>query len=382
MNSKDITNLLKSELNSQIPDVLSRIDIHSIEILDQPKTRWIVALKQRFASITLVLIASSMLIVGIISLQNNPQNPVEVPMTLTAEKTYSFSAISSSALLNSIDLQVSTQDTMVLLSNMMQQETKMKQQLGLLNPYFNMIELFISSGTNLEFTEPVASTIAGYDFQVSYQIINLNLDTATYLFHYKEEVINGEVHTTGILILEQKQFFLEGVKVVNGDQTVITTKTYHDEALKNTHYVEFISTEIQNLQWFEYNVYQSSERTEKSTVYLETIGETIRIRLKYENEISDLQVELKATRMEENGLSKIKAEYEYDDGMYKEKGNILVSVIVDPIQNTNQYFYQVTNINGDKDDYMGGRGHMDYGRDKDDDDEEDDDHGRSDEFKP
>ena len=379
MNSKDIKNLLKSELSSQIPDVLSRIDIHAIEILDQPKPRWIVAFKQRFASISLVLIASTMLIVGIISLRNNPQNPVEVPMTLTAEKTYSFSAISSSALLNSIDLQVSTQDTMVLLSNMMQQETKMKQQLGLLNPYFNMIELFISSGTNLEFTEPVASTIAGYDFQVSYQIINLNLDTATYLFHYKEEVINGEVHTTGILILEQKQFYLEGVKVVNGDQTVITTKTYRDIALKNTHYVEFISTETQNLQWFEYNVYQSSERTEKSTVYLETIGETIRIRLKYENEISGLEVELKAIRMEENGLSKIKAEYEYDDGIYKEKGNILVSVMVDPIVNTNQYFYQITNRNGDKDDYMGGRGHMDYGRDK---DEDDDDHGRNDETKP
>lgn len=104
MKDKDIKTLLKSTLETQIPDVLSRIDLQSIDILDAPKARFNAIFKERFASIALSLIATTMLIVGLISLGRTPYNPIEIPMTLTAEKTYSFSAISSSTLLNAIIL--------------------------------------------------------------------------------------------------------------------------------------------------------------------------------------------------------------------------------------------------------------------------------------
>jgi hypothetical protein len=386
MNNKDIKKLLKSHLDTQIPDVLSRIDLQSIEILDKPKPRMVYAIRSRFATLSLSLTAAIMLIIGLIAINNPPNSPIETPMTLTAEKTYSFSAISSSTLLNAIDIQVSQADQMILLSSMMQEETKIKQRVGLLNPYFNMIELFISSNQTLEFSEPVPSTMVGYTYQVSYQIINLNQDTATYIFHYNETQLDGNTITEGLLVLEQKQFYLEGTKTIDGETTTITTKTYQNPALKNTHYVEFISTEIQNTQWFEYHVYQSGERREKSIVRLETIGNTIRIRLDYENEIEDIEVELKATRIEVDGMAKINAEYEYKGDDFEEKGNIIVSVLIDPITNSNQYRYEITNQKGDKDDMMGDRGHRDYGRDRDDDDDDDrdddDDHpGQSDDKK-
>lgn len=386
MNNKDIKNLLKSELDSQIPDVLSRIDLNSIDILDKPKPRFIYALKQRLGSLSLVMVATMLLIVAMISLSRNDDHPIEVPMTLTSEKTVSFSAISSSALLNSIDIQLSTNTQMILLSSMMQQETKMKQRVSLLNPYFNMIELFISSENDLAFTDPIPSTLPGYTYQVTYQIINLNQDTAIYTFHYNESTVDGNILTEGLLVLEQKQYYLEGIKEVDGDQTIITTKTYSDMLLKDTHYVEFISTEISDQQWFEYNVYQSGEKIEKSNVNLEKVGASIRIRLKYENEISDIEVDLKALRIEQNGVAKIRAEYEYKEDSFEEEGNIVVSVVIDPINNTNQYLYEITNKKGDKDDYMGGRGHHNYGDEDDesddDDDEDDDKPGRDDENKP
>jgi hypothetical protein len=371
MNNKDIKKLLKTHLDTQIPDVLSRIDLQNIEILDKPKTSVIYAIKSRFAALSLSLTAAIMLIIGFIALNNRPNNPIETPMTLTAEKTYSFSAISSSTLLNAIDIQLNQADQMILLSSMMQQETKIKQRVGLLNPYFNMIELFISSNQTLAFSDPVPSTLSGYTYQVSYEIFNLNQDTAIYIFHYNESIVEGDTITEGLLILEQKQFYLEGIKSVNGPETIITTKTYQNPAFKDTHYVAFISREVQNTQWFEYQVYQAGDRKEKSTVRLETVGNTLQIRLDYENEIEDIEVELKAIRVEDNGMAKIRAEYEYRGNDFEEKGNIVVSVFIDPLTNTNQYRYEITNQKGDRDDMMGDRGHRDYGRDKDD---EDDDH--------
>lgn len=383
MNNKDLKKLLKSQLEPQIPDILSKIDLQSIEILDKPRSRFMGVFKQRFASLSIVLVASVLLIIALISIQN-PKDPLEIPMTLTAEKTYSFSAISSSTLLNSIELQLNNEQ-MILLSSMMQQETKMKQRVGLLNPYFNMIELFISSDTNLSFSDPVASTLPNYTYQVTYQILNLNDELSTYVFHYNETAVDEGVYTEGLLVLDQKQFYLEGLKTVDGDEIVITTKTYHDPLLKELNYVEFISTEIGDDQWFEYNVYQDGVKIEKSTVNLEKIGENMRIRLKYEHEIDDIEVELKAMRFLTNGIWKIKAEYDYKDQSFEEEGNIVVSVVLDPINQTNQYLYEITNKKGDKDDYMGGRGHHNNNDDDEFDDETDDDDdepGKGSDYRP
>lgn len=383
MNNKDLKKLLKSQLEPQIPDILSKIDLQSIEILDKPRSRFMGVFKQRFASLSIVLVASVLLIIALISIQN-PKDPLEIPMTLTAEKTYSFSAISSSTLLNSIELQLNNEQ-MILLSSMMQQETKMKQRVGLLNPYFNMIELFISSDTNLSFSDPVASTLPNYTYQVTYQILNLNDELSTYVFHYNETAVDEGVYTEGLLVLDQKQFYLEGLKTVDGDEIVITTKTYHDPLLKELNYVEFISTEIGDEQWFEYNVYQDGVKIEKSTVNLEKIGENMRIRLKYEHEIDDIEVELKAMRILTNGIWKIKAEYDYKDQSFEEEGNIVVSVVLDPINQTNQYLYEITNKKGDKDDYMGGRGHHNNNDDDEFDDETDDDDdepGKGSDYRP
>ncbi len=373
MRDKDIKALLKSTMESQIPDVLSRIDLQSIDILDAPKPRFNAIFKERFASIALTLIATTMLIVGLISLGRTPNNPIEIPMTLTAEKTYSFSAISSSTLLNAIDLELNQTQNMILLSSMMNQETHMKQRVALLNPYFNMIELFISSDESLTFSDPVASTLSGYTYQVSYEIVSLNNETATYVFHYNETQSGNETLTEGVLVLEQQSFYLEGTKVVIGEKTIITTKTYNNPLLKDLQYVEFISTEVANTQWFDYGVYINGDQIESAEVRLETIGENLRIRLTYEHELDDIEVDIKAMRVLDNGIAKIRAEYEYQGDDFEEKGSILVSVEVDPILNTNEYRYEITNSKGEKDDFMGNRGHHDYGKDKDDDDDEDSD---------
>lgn len=373
MRDKDIKALLKSTMESQIPDVLSRIDLQSIDILDAPKPRFNAIFNERFASIALTLIATTMLIVGLISLGRTPNNPIEIPMTLTAEKTYSFSAISSSTLLNAIDLELNQTQNMILLSSMMNQETHMKQRVALLNPYFNMIELFISSDESLTFSDPVASTLSGYTYQVSYEIVSLNNETATYVFHYNETQSGNETLTEGVLVLEQQSFYLEGTKVVIGEKTIITTKTYNNPLLKDLQYVEFISTEVANTQWFDYGVYINGDQIESAEVRLETIGENLRIRLTYEHELDDIEVDIKAMRVLDNGIAKIRAEYEYQGDDFEEKGSILVSVEVDPILNTNEYRYEITNSKGEKDDFMGNRGHHDYGKDKDDDDDEDSD---------
>lgn len=359
MNNKDLKKLLKSSLDTQVPNISARIDLQSIEILDAPEKRIRFSLKPIITTATLALTTLLLVFVWVQFIRPEA-NPIETPMTLTAESTYSFSALSSSVLLEAVELQLSNAQQMVLLSAMTQ-ETKIKQRIGTLNPYFNMIEIFMSN-QDLNFSEPTASNLEGYAYQVTYQTIDLNGDAITYQFHYN---LVKELETDfidGVLILGEKQFYLEGSKITYDKGVTIRTKTYSDITMKDQNYIEVMSHELNRVQWFEYKVYHQGQNIEKTTVYLETVQALMRVRLTYENESQDLKVVLQANRIDTALGARLRVQYDYSDDRYHEKGTIVVTVRINDLTGKTQYHYAITNAKGEKDEYAGIRGNSHSGK--------------------
>ena len=217
MNDKDIQKLLKSTIDTQVPNVLSKIDLKSIEILAAPEPRFQWRLRRVLPTALLALTSLVMLFV-LINLRN-PNSETPIPMRLTAEKTYSFSAISSSVLLNTVETQVALSNQMILL-NSRTQGTYIKDRMTLLNPYFNMIEIFISN-QELSFSDPKPSDLEGYSYQITYQVMNLNQETESYEFHYRINIEDGIEYTEGVLVLDTITYYLEGSKAVIDGVTTI-----------------------------------------------------------------------------------------------------------------------------------------------------------------
>lgn len=353
MNNKDIKKLLKSSLDTQVPDISARIDLNSIEVLDAPDKSIRFRLKPIVTTATLALTTLLLVFVWVQFIRPET-NPVETPMTLTAESTYSLSALTSSVLLEAVELQLSNAQQMVLLSAMTQ-ETKIKQRIGALNPYFNMIEIFMSN-QDLNFSEPTASNLEAYAYQVNYQTIDLNGDTVTYQFHYNLVKELEKDLIDGLLILGEKQFYLEGSKVTYEKGNTIRTKTYSDVTMKDQNYIEVVSHEFNRLQWFEYKVYQQGQNIEKTTVYLETVQALMRVRLTYENESQDVKVLLQANRIDTALGARLRVQYDYTDDRYQEKGTIVVTVRFNDLTGKTLYHYAITNAKGQKDDFSGIRG--------------------------
>ena len=352
MSEKDIQKLFKSNIDTQIPNVLSKIDLESIEILDAPKPRFAWRFNRIYQT-GLIALTSLVFLFVLFSLRS-PKNETTTPMVLTSEKTYSFSAISSSVLLETVEVQLALDDPMVLL-NSMNQGTRIKNRISLLNPYFNMIELFISN-QDLTFSDPIPSTMAGYTYQITYEIQNLNQESETYTFHYNIIVLDGLETTEGFLNLGSQSYFLEGSKQIENGKTIIRTITYQNELEKSLNFIEFVSIESEDEQHFDYTVYQKGEAIEQTEVQLERINRLMSISLNYTNLISDIDVELKANRIEGEIGSRIRIQYDYQGPFIEEKGTIILTLVYDEDSGKLAYRFVITNSKGQKDDIRGVRG--------------------------
>ncbi|MCU0104657.1 hypothetical protein N7603_03195 [Acholeplasma vituli] len=352
MNDKDIQKLLKSTIDTQVPNVLSKIDLKSIEILAAPEPifQW----RLRRVLPTALLALTSLVILFVLISLRNPNSETPIPMRLTAEKTYSFSAISSSVLLNTVETQVALSNQMILL-NSRTQGTYIKNRMTLLNPYFNMIEIFISN-QELSFSDPKPSDLEGYSYQITYQVMNLNQETESYEFHYRINIEDGIEYTEGVLVLDTITYYLEGSKAVINGVTTIQTFTYVNVAEKELNYIEFKSIESLDEQQFNYKVYHEGNEIEQTKVQLETFNRLLRIKLEYENLFSNVDVELKANRIDTKMGPRIRIQYEYKGPVVKEEGMIILSLIKNEITGELGYAFLITNSKGEKDTVRGSRG--------------------------
>ena len=127
-------------------------------------------------------------------------------------------------------------------------------------------------------------------------------------------------------------------------------------AEKELNYIEFKSIESLDEQQFDYKVYHEGNEIEQTKVQLETFNRLLRIKLEYENLFSNVDVELKANRIDTKMGPRIRIQYEYKGPVVKEEGMIILSLIKNEITGELGYAFLITNSKGEKDTVRGSRG--------------------------
>lgn len=365
MRKKDIKVILEETVQSKIPDITDRINLSQIVIEPKKNARFHFSFVNSWRLATVVVLAL-LITVGVLSANKNI-SPI-TPITLSAETTSSFTAVSSSVLLNAKNTQSSLSNGQIRLSsNMHNNKTVMNDKVSLLNPYFNMIELFLVED-ELSFSSPVASNLPGYTLMIIYQMNDLTGVSQTYSYYFTETVDGGTVMITGLINILNVTYYLEGVKETSDDETEILVKTYTNPAERDKHYVETKSIKKQDEQSFVYRVFVDGEETEISELKLEKQGKKTKIKLKYENDLSDEEIVIEATRAIVSGKAVLKVTYEIENSLIDESGEMTVYVAYNEDTNKNQYVYQIKNAKGNKNECFGSRKNT-----EDDDESEDDD---------
>ncbi|MDY0209829.1 MAG: hypothetical protein RBQ91_00280 [Acholeplasma sp.] len=365
MKKKELKALLKNSIETKVPSCLETFDITSIHV--EPKTKKAILMQPKLVlRFSFVLILAFLLTIGLLN-SNETTNP-SPSITLSTEKTTSFNAITSSVLLDSIDSEPTLSNELSVLYSFetLRNETVMSNKINDLNPYFNLIELVINEDDTFDFSEPLVSDVETYEYMMDYQTFSLANEPVKYTYYYRQSNISGENVTEGMVLVGDKQFYMDTTIKEDEDTLTVETYTYDRLELKGISYVYTKCTETNKAQKFTYQLFKNSEKVEETSLELKSLNKHMIVELDYENLLSNTEIKLEARRRLQLDGAILDVKYELENSNGDEEGTMMVKVVFDETLGNYQFHYEIKNRKGDQSEHFGNR----YGQKKEDSDDD------------
>jgi len=362
MKKSNIKKIIKKDILSITPNILSKIDISKIEIepvieeveITRSKLNYKFALKFSMAFLMLFT-------VGIIySLFNTPINPTVNTVPLNKkEEVYTFSAVSAVSLL---DVSFSSEQNLIISPLSYSNTMMIEEEMDSLSQYIYVIESLIGNKSLIKMEVIEENDRPEYAVKVNFQSFNLLNNNLNYILYYNETVIDeSKTEIVGIMVHNNNQYILEGLLETEDDESKTTFYAYQNE--NKTNYVK-VEQKIENEeQTFSYEVVENGNTVSKNEIKIETEDDEIIAELSYETDTRKITYEIE--RVTEGSVDIIYIEYEIESDDEDEDGEIKVYVTYDEATQTYKYQYKVTSDDNEKD--------IEKDRYNDDDDDDDDD---------
>ena len=289
---------------------------------------------------------------------------VNTNMFETNEDVISFQALTAFSLLSSssANQSLSQNDSNVLLSYQLLEEgtedpvneedpivedepANEDPLLATIDPYIGLVEQFLGTNDGLDvFVE--ASPLEDYALMMTFQTNGLKGETQTYVIHYNMTITDEEDDETefsleGIMIMDGITYFLTGEREVEADEESIEfiAKLDDDNYVESEYSVE--SDEIE----FEIKVVLNGEIVSETKIEIEYEEDETKIELEFLS--GDAKGTYEFTYELEDGEPVLKIEFDVEiDGTHT-KGEIVVSIIVDPVTGETSYVLFVDPEDGD-----------------------------------
>ncbi|MFU8792941.1 MAG: hypothetical protein ACNA7K_02860 [Acholeplasmataceae bacterium] len=273
---------------------------------------------------------------------------VNTNMFETNEDVISFQALTAFSLLSSSDANqpLSQHDTNVLLSYQLLEEgtedpivedepANDDPLLANIEPYIELVEQFLGSNDGLD-VSILESPLEDYELMMTFSTNGLKGETQTYVIHYnmtltEEEDDESEFSLEGIMIMNDVTYFLTGEREVEADEESIEfiAKLDDDNYVESEYKVE--SDEIE----FEIKVVLNGEIVSETKIEIEYEEDETKIELEFLS--GDATGTYEFTYELEDGEPVLKIEFDVEiDGIHT-KGEIVVSIIVDPVTGETSY---------------------------------------------
>ncbi len=345
MSDKDLKKLIKSHYVIPNNKHMIQLDKIVIEPKDEVVHKKIFNVKQfslKFASYILVALILTSSYIGVSMLFNpNQVIPPDVNRAeLSADKINTLGVVSTSVLSEEYNYD----NALDLASPFAYQVPSLfSNHINLMNRYVNMVELF-ASGTNdvVVINQDESLIMPGYDHYILYEIKDLLGETLTYHYHYTNETIGDTLTSSGLMIINQQNYYIDIKKSNEIDDTEVNYVVYTDISRKSLDYIK-MSNELDDYgQYFKYETYQSGELQDILIMKIEINNdEDIELEIELENKISDLHFKLKLKKDANSGS--LNGVYEIKDDEDEEQGEIKITVSRNPNSNLNEYRYNYKN---------------------------------------
>lgn len=295
---------------------------------------------------------------------------------------YAFSAITSTSLL----VQGPTSEPVAYkLADV--DETLIEQEVEDITKYLNMMEQFLGDNGGFDITNQTSDRIE-YAYMIVFTSVDLLGETVSHTLYYNETIATDEDNIDDLAEttieedeseedddevdedeFENQETRLSGILVMNGEEYVITGKKEIEENeskieitsfIDNQNYVKVISKSEENERKYFYEIVEDGIVTTSSKIKIEEESGETKFELEYSQ--GDLFGKFEFKRETEDGKDIIKIQYEINDGISIEKGEVKIEVITDPLTGDTRYRY-VIKTDDDVD--------VETETDRDDDDEDD-----------
>jgi hypothetical protein len=385
MNRRQLEKAIKDHYQPHIESIRVELDfdLNRIEAR-QPKRRQIPAFPLRFAlrSLIVILLAS----LTYVLFQSNGGTPIQV--LAETPDIVAFQAVSSTDLL----IQVIAQNDPATLAfsipnhppvpQAVQPQSAIENELETLNKYLNMMEQFLGDDQALK-VQVSASSVPGYAYQILYQSFSLSGNPVTYTLYYNETRLDASSNLdfafddeddedvvywlTGQMTIFNQTYFLEGKRIVDGDEEIYSLRSYVDA--QNYVYVRYETDLEDNERKFFYSVINQGITINRSKIKVETEDKKIVTELEFVE--GNAKGKYRFVQAAQDNSPYIYVTYEIKDGNTTEKGSIRVEVVIDPITGNTTYLYNVKSEESEEE--------YQYSRDREDENDEDDDDDEDDE---
>lgn len=352
MKTKDLKNKIKEDIYLLTPDVISKIDFKNLEVEEKEikEKQFVSKLNKLMIALSSTLALGIALVFIVINFSNSPSIQTRNLSFEAKEEIYSLSTFSSVMLLYQ-QKQLETS----LMSDEVESELLINNQLDILNQYLNFLEPLVTDKNNLLFEIKTSSNI-NFKKEIKFTSILLNGVAVDYVLYYNEEVNADETILIGIMEFLNEEYSFNGVLKKVNEQEEFSLKAYQISNQEN--YIE-VEYKVENTkQKFNYSIYENDEEIFESEIRIELDEDGVFIELEYETD----EKEINFLIYKENQNNTIYVEYEIENEE-SEEGYIIISVVYDNTLLRNVYNYQI----------HFGDSEIEYEKDRVIDDEEDED---------
>ncbi len=346
MKRKALYKIIQAKAMNDMPDILSKINLDSIEIIPetviQKRAHWnlthVLSYSVSFAALIIIAVLGINVIIG--SSQPN-QTPLESDIELIG-----FQAVSAASLLEGMDItDLSYNVTPLAFTN--DEISIIESELPAIDQYLNMLEIALGDSNAISY-EAIISDRGGYAFCIQFQSTDLTQNTYDFKFYYNQAETPNQTNITGVMAYDDREFVTTGIMYKNSGAV---KSSFRAEVDQDTYvFVEDRSTS--SVQAFAYRIVKHGIITNESVLNIESVKHQFRVKIHMSAQGKHLSLQVQKSA----GNDAFTIDYEISNDVLESSGQIDVALEYDMMMHKYVYRYNVrNNQNTETTQYQGNR---------------------------
>ena len=330
MKEKDIRKIIRREIESHIPKNAPKIDFEFVESKAIMKQHWFKLFHFKLVFSSVFVIAIAIISYNLIMRQDTPK--INAYQFSSDEEIISFSAISTTAMLNTFNIEQMSHNSTALLSS----HSNQIKVIEIIEPYLDLAEKFLNEDAILVTTS--TSELEEYEFKIAFQMVDIIGKPSTYVMHYNivsmdEDDEESEYEFEGVLWVGQLSYNFYGKKEIEEDEEKFEFKASLDDLnyVESSYEFDYDDQEKK----FKFKSYVNGLLLSESKIKIVIENDKTKFDLEFIEGNNQGEFEFEYVTIDQVDVIKIEFEAFIDNAFLE--GEMIVRVTIDPVTNETSY---------------------------------------------